>query len=175
MPSKAAIARRNAQCLQVLALDGQRSWNDLQFHIEDIKLRESKCLSAGHYRIGRPFACPAYDSKNGYYFCMVTAYSPRQCKGEVTFMRPDIKRGEGHFVAFQKTCTTETVPFDALANALVPLPYTLVQGRRMKLLIPLSRQISVFLKYGGVNSSSDLLTLSKTAYAVKMLSSIKNE
>ena len=140
-------------------------------------------MSAALYRVGKPFACPAFDTSDGYYYCMVVAFCARQWKGRVTFMRPDVKRGPGHFVCFPKSFTTETVDFDGHANALVPLPYTIVRGRRMKTLVSASRHISVFLKYGGGGTRRDgvtddvkadgsknghLLVLCTTAYALRM-------
>ena len=128
-----------------------------------------------HYRVGRVFACPDYASSRGYYYCMVSTFSDHACKGTVTFMRP-FDGSKDCFACFPKNYTRETVEFDGYRNALIPVTYTCaVSARRVRVLLPLSSQIRVYLKYAAgenhpatkLRQASDLLILCKAAYAMQ--------
>ena len=159
--------QRDEECRQTTPPVDNLSWQQLQALIVAVN---AKTFSTQRYAVGKYFACPDYtsDTPNGYFYCVVTAFCKRTCKGLVTFMRPTSERLFSMFPTFWKR---ETVPFDGLNNALVPLPFVQrVDGRRMKPLLSLHSQIRTHVKY--VDSMSPrrvnvkLAVLCKAAFAI---------
>ena len=135
---------RDAECRQTTKPIDGLSWQTLQALVRDVN---KKTFSTDRYTVGKYFACPDYtsDEPDGYFYCVVTSFCRKTSKGLVTFMRPT--RG-GLFSMFPSSWKRETVPFDGLDNALIPLPYVRrVDGRRMKPLLPIYSQIRTHVKY----------------------------